>query len=284
MRVQTPYTIKHVDSPPHLCEPAVMKTTFDSKEIAHTWAHQLAPRGTCAQSKSFDGVHFYSYGAEIGRIITRNGKRAYLLNITSYSVTTSKHQNDMRAAIPDAPIFRIAGDLDKATGPALFDYAMRQSANAAAKVARARNKDACMSSQAYWLEQALEVNSFFNLKRKVDAFVLGKLTKRIKVERDRQVKAQAERQVKIDAENAVYIERWLAGEMVNFPSSTNRVCMRLIALDVDGARLPLGDARTWTSQVETSRGVKIPVMDAERGFRFAVARRSKGWQRNGDQF
>lgn len=259
---------------PGLCEPAVMKTIFDSKEIAHAWAHELAPRGTCAQAKSFHGASFYSYNTEIGRIIRRNGKRAYVLNEQSYSVTTSKHQNNMAAAIPNAPVFRFCGDLDKANGPALFNYAMDKAATAAAKVATARNKDAYLSDQAQCIERAEEVNQFFNLKRKVDKITLAKLTKRITDERAKREKAQTQRQAKIDADNQVKVDKWLSGEInAYFPSVVSRTYLRVwMAPETD------------VESVQTSRGVTIPIPEAERAFRFAIARRTKGWKRNGDQF
>ena len=115
-----------------------MKTVFKSHELSHLWAHQLQESGRCASHMRFDGKSFYSYSTEIVRIIERKGKCAYLLNETSYSVTTSAHQGDVRRAIPNGPVFHIGGihmgnSLNGITGAQLFDHAIKQAADCADK-------------------------------------------------------------------------------------------------------------------------------------------------------
>ena len=246
-----------------------MKTTFKSEELAHTWAHELAPEGNCQQSKSFRGLSFYSYAAEIGRIVKRKGKKAYLINQRSYSVTTSKHQSDMRGAIPhDAIKFYFDGDLSGAAPSALFDYAVQRAVKAGLQADKARKyKESYCTDKADWLPRAAQVNEFYGLRRKVDKAGLARLEKSIVAERERQKKAEKERQAKIEADNALYLERWKAGEMVSLSYSISRVYLRV-----------------FENEVQTSKGVRIPLPEAERAFRFIITRRDKGWHRNGEQF
>jgi len=42
--------------------------------------------------------------------------------------------------------------------------------------------------------------------------------------------------------------------------------------------------RTDGEVIQTSQGASIPYADGERCFRFAIARRKKGWRRNGEQY
>lgn len=52
------------------------------------------------------------------------------------------------------------------------------------------------------------------------------------------------------------------------------------------AKRPAGETvlRVVGAEVETSKGASFPLADAERAFRFVIARREKGWHRNGEQF
>lgn len=263
-----------------------MKTYFKSRELPHQWAHQLSPHGRCPGNESFNGTAYLSYGTEIGRIIEHKGKKAYLLNITSYSHTTGGHQNALRRAIPkDAIVFEIGGigrgcslyNSGRDLGVRLFDYAIEQAAESAGKAERARTyKDAHLARQAYWLEKAKVVNEFFGLRRKVDDNVMNRLKDRIDAERRRQLKADRERQARIEKENLEQIEAWLKNESDHFPYNVSRVYLRKLTVASAGCAVAF--------RMETSRGVTVPIEDAERTFRFIVTRRNKGWRRNGEQF
>lgn len=72
---------------------------------------------------------------------------------------------------------------------------------------------------------------------------------------------------RLERENEEQIKKWIAGLSDHFPCSVYRVYLR-----------------RSTDAVQTSRGVTIPLSDAERAFRFAIARRENGWHRNGETF
>jgi hypothetical protein len=251
-----------------------MKTVFKSNEIAHIWAHESAQHGRCRGNESFNGRSYYSYATEIARIIEHKRQKAHLLNTTSYSVTTSSHQNGVARAIPkNATVFKI-GDfgrgisLDNVTGSMLFDYSIKQAAQCADKATRARiHKNWHLVEQADWIKQAKQVCVFFGLHRKVDDKAIERLSKRIAEEKKHQAKLEKERQVKLEKENAETIEKWLRGENVYFPYRVERVYLRRI-----------GD------EMETSLGVRVPIQDAKRAYQFVTKHKEDAWRRNGQQF
>lgn len=269
------------------------KTHFDSKELPHKWAHQLASLGNSPGNMSFSGASFYSYGTEIARIITRGTRKAYLLNVGSYSSTTSNHQGQVSRAIPDSETkFRISGidrgsGLHDVSGAMLFDYALKSAADAAAKMTRVRaqwQKDSLAAQQEIWIQQAQSVNEFFSLRRKVDTRAVDRLAARIAADVKRKAKAEREAQARHEQECAEYIRQWMNGEQVNFPHHIDRVMLRVKCLDIDGRMVSPGSAKTWTSQMETSKGVTVPLPAAKRAYRFACKMKATGWHRNGETF
>jgi hypothetical protein len=262
-----------------------MKTVFDSKELPHIYVHESAPMGRCSASMSFDGDSFYSYAAKIGKRIRRKGAVAYLLNRHSYSNTTSKHQGRLASAIPAGEtVFRTySTKLDDLTGAELFKESLKLAAECAIKAQKARTSQAfCLSEQARWLEQAAAVKAFYGLKAALPD--ISAVVEQLKRAKATEAKREAARQAQIERDAAEAVQRWLNGESDSCPYAISRVYLRAISLDVDGGRVRVGDAKTWTTQLETSKGVRVPLSDAERAFRFAIARREKGWHRNGETF
>lgn len=74
---------------------------MNNTTIAHEWAHQTreSRRGS---NFFFEGRSIYSYGYhfEVGRVLEKKGRKVYLLNDSRYSVSTSRHQQLARMAIP----------------------------------------------------------------------------------------------------------------------------------------------------------------------------------------
>ena len=75
------------------------RTVFPSDSIAHRWAHQLdsvAIRNGHGDNCRAASGSLYSYWSQIGQIIKQG--EAVILNVGTYSVTTSKHQTGARRA------------------------------------------------------------------------------------------------------------------------------------------------------------------------------------------
>lgn len=254
-----------------------MRHILKSSELPHAWAHQTQPSGRCPASMSFDGPLIRSYGTGIARhIVNKRGEKAVLFNETGYSISTSKHQGWIRRALPPSvPVFSIGNlsrgsclDYDNA-GVMLFDYAVKSAAKARASVARVKSdwrRDSLAAQEASWLKQARDVSAFFGLRRKVDDKAIERLAKAEARATAALAKARKAQEAKRDAELAEAADAWVAGADVGTRVySFSRVLLRR----EDG-------------EVVTSRGARVPVADAERTFRFALAARERGWHRNGE--
>lgn len=71
---------------------------MNNSEVAHAWANQTRERAN-GSSFYFDGKEIYSYGSHFlaGEYLAQD---VYWINDKSYSNSTSKHQERIRAAIP----------------------------------------------------------------------------------------------------------------------------------------------------------------------------------------
>jgi len=147
-----------------------MKTFFNSREIAHVWAHKLAPIGRSPSAKSFDGDAFLSYATVIARRIEYKGRTAYVVDVAGFSPTTSHHQTKVRCAIPDTEkVFLInngeRGQDLRFTPQALRDHYVKASeeveARTPSRLARLRASQYLEATAE--LRKALGVCEFFGL-------------------------------------------------------------------------------------------------------------------------
>lgn len=248
-----------------------MKASFKSEEIAHVWANKAAPHGTSPGAMSFEGPAFYSYGTVIARHIERKGQLAAIVNDGSHSVSTSKHQNMVQAALSGRIFY--AGQQERGSslepsGAELFAYALEKAAECQkqAKTARTRGSE-LLAESATWLERAAEVNEFFGLRRKVDGAAIDRLRKQTaKAERAR-LKLQAEKDAKERARQQSAFNAWLKnGESEDYFTPS----LFPVAFRVEG------------NELVSTMGARVSLKDARRAYRFATSRRSAGWHRNGE--
>lgn len=71
---------------------------MNNSMVAHLWANEKQ-ESAHGSNFYFEGESIYSYGRhfEVGRIVrNKRGEKAYLINDTYYSSTTSKHQYYVR--------------------------------------------------------------------------------------------------------------------------------------------------------------------------------------------
>lgn len=247
-----------------------MKTRFTSDEIAHVWANASAPFGKSPGAMSFEGDIFYSYSTAIARRITHKGKTAFVLNDRSFSATTSGHQQAVRMAITGKPFHFSAGmgtRLD-VTGPELYTYAIEQAAAEKQKAEKARTKkDWHLGQSGMWLEEAKRVSDFFGLRKKVDESAIERLAAaRAKAEKQ-QAAAREKLQKEREAKARELLALWLAGDP---EVQTYSLYDLPTQFRIEGEELV------------STRGARVPLQDAERAIRFALARREKGWRENGE--
>jgi hypothetical protein len=87
-----------------------MRTKFNNSELSHVWANQTQSHGT-GSNMFFEHETIYSYGYhfKLAQFVNnKEGQRCVLINLKSYSNTTSKHQTLVFRAIPqNVPFFKV---------------------------------------------------------------------------------------------------------------------------------------------------------------------------------
>lgn len=271
-----------------------MKMVLNSRELPHAWAHQTQSIGRSPSNTSFDGPAFYSYGTVIARIVTHKAVQAFVIDGASFSNSTSKHQSRVRQAVNGlgnafyVHCGRRGQSLDF-TPESLRDYYViefnAERTAATSRYAHVRAIEVLRRSES--LATALEVCKHFALTtakiERLQAKFLPVATEARKVAiaheaklRDRREKqAEANRiqreayeaeQAKQDAEK---IAEWIRGGNVE-----PRHCWPVFLRVEDGIEC----------EMVTTKGARVPIGEAERAYRFAMAARARGWHRNGSTF
>lgn len=258
-----------------------MKSHFTSHEIAHVWANQSAPHGKSPGAMSFNGPVILSYSTAMARHVEHKGKRAIVLNVASFSVSTSKHFGRIARAIHghDVPVFRVddneRGTDLRFTGQELFAHYI-ESAARAEKDALAQRigqiaREACKGRAAGFLEQAQAVATFYGLRKKVDSKAVARLaTAKARAEKRAAIE-QAKRDAADKAEQEAAFEAWksgLEGLEARFMNFNPRLFP--VAFRVEGEDLV------------STLGARVPLQAARVAYRFATSKRSQGWHRNGE--
>ena len=256
-----------------------MSQYYKSNEIAHAYAHEFSNSGHCPGNGSFSGGIYFSYGTAMAQRITVKGRTLYIVNAGSYSVTTSAWQHELLRALRGTMIHVHGVSMGTST---LFDSykpkqwareqvkaSLERAGRAIASSKRRRSPDLAdsdMSEAERWLQQARLIRELFDKRISIPADMDG-----LAAAAERGHKAEARRdkaeQKRLAIKHAEQIEEWLAGTGYSVPYGVSKVYLR-----TDG------------EVIETSQGASIPYADGERCFRFAIARRSKGWRSNGSKF
>lgn len=257
-----------------------MKTVFKSNEIAHIWAHRSAPYGKSPGAVSFDGPVIRSYQTAMARHIEHKGKPAIILNTTSYSVSTSKHQGRIFQAVWNSgiPIFRVSG-LEMGTSLSftpneLFKHYLERAAlsEASANTKRRiqqKTRDSFHAQASGYLEQAKAVAAFFGLRKRVNEKAIARLAlAKAKAEK----RAQAE-QEKRDAAEREKQEGAYAAWLANAPMPEG------VYLN---ARLFPVAFRVEGEELVSTLGARVPLRAAQIAYRFAMGKRGQSWRENGE--
>jgi hypothetical protein len=262
------------------------KEVFPTDEIPHLWFHAYKTQEHARNSAGnlyFRGSSIFSYGShfEIARHVETKRGNAVLLNTDSRSVTTTRHQSAVRQAIPDsATVFHVCHtDIGyRADYHALNvkDYDSRID-SALLKAIRARSSWAKESNHGEAVRLRTERNSyaiFFGLRVKPLAPIPALDSKKIEViktkERERiRVESEKTKQEKAErlARAAEAIENWRNGLGDSYGLPYDAPTMLRIAGD----------------EVQTSKGVRVPVSHAKRALILvrAVVGRGETWETNG---
>ena len=150
-------------------------TGYQTVNGVRVWIQSANHAANGSGNRSFRGVSAYSYRAEIARIVTNaEGRRAYLLDCDRWTATTSKHQSEVRQAIPDGrvcesqegkemPVFSVGALETFDPARAVHKY-VADAAEALAASRRARtNKEYRLAESARHLANARALAAFYGL-------------------------------------------------------------------------------------------------------------------------
>jgi hypothetical protein len=256
-----------------------MKTTYQSKELAHAWMHGLSPHGKAPANMSFDGPVLYSYNTAIARKLEHKGKTAVLINDRSFSISTSKHQGWMRQAIPhEVEKFRfsgVRGSTMNVSPKELFDYSVEESARClkeAEPMRKSMKKDSLHAQAARWMDQAKRVAEFYGLRRKVDEKSITRLAAaKARAEKKQQAERE-EREAEARRRQVLAYEAWKNGKKDTEGTWYFNSSLFPVAFRVEG------------DELVSTLGARVPLTDAKRAIRFAKSKRATEWRENGEKF
>lgn len=244
---------------------------MNNNEVAHLWANKSRERASGSHFY-FDGDTIYSYGGHFP--IARHYKGFVLFTSKSHSVTTAKHKGIVSGACHHLPRFTVESVMDNPNGKDVRNYA-DDIKFLTDKAAKARNPDSAIQILESSVAEANLFCETFGFKTRFEMpSNWDDLKAKAKASAERERKVKALRQAKLEAEAAETIQKWLAGELVNVPHFIGTVYLR---------KHPLSNFEN-DGIMETSKGARVPLSEAEKAFRFAVAMRARGWHRNGDTF
>lgn len=255
---------------------------MNNKEVAHLWANR-SRESAKGSSFYFTGDTIYSYGAHFP--IARHYKGCVLFTSKGYSNTTAKHKGYARSAVSHLTVFTVSDVSRDPCREDVSDYAA-EIKSAALAAGRARNSEAALEVLQRLVDEANSFCARFGFKtRFAMPDNLEELRAKAKASAERERKATLAKQARQERETQKTIRAWLAGESVSIPHFIDKVYLRVRdtrtkivePLDTPEKDCPL-------IMMETSRGARIPLSEAERTFRFVIKMRERGWRRNGDTF
>lgn len=243
---------------------------MDYSQCAHLWANRSREHGTAGRGRMFfrDDV-IYSYGGHFP--IARHYKGVVLFTTRGYSVTTAGHKSCVLSACRHLTVFHVEDVLAKPSGKTVKEYAGRIN-HLIGELRRARNPHSgslrSLVDEANRFCQTFKFKTRFSLPDDIEALdAKGEAWRERRDER--RAEARAKREKLLAAMSAERIEKWLAGDSV----ATHLLYGLPVYLRARG------------DTMETSRGAKVPLADAERTFGFVKKLRDAGreWQANGEQ-
>jgi len=300
------------------------RQVYPTDEIPHLWMHQTQESARNPGGNLFfnDGV-IYSYGNHfpIARHVTngKQGKReqkAILFTTGRYSVTTSRHVNDVRMAIPSGALVFEVPDLGVSYGRQINH---EENVKAYAQLVEQKVLKASRARSSYSIEyelreaseqreQCMQYCKFFGLRvpklATVPAMDAEQLAQIRKQEKERIAKQAAEEKKHREKAYKAQIKEWMAAHP-DYQKRWNGTIEHAETLAKEfGSLEDAAKIEAWLNgngnaynlprdtdtllrivgdEVETSRGARFPIDHAKRGLLLvdAVVARGEEWKRNG---
>lgn len=202
----------------------VMRLKHVFQNPYHIWANQAyAKHGSNSNharnssgNRSFCESRAYSYNALIANIVTRGKKRAYLLSPRLWSVTTSRHQSEVRRAIPHGETVLYVPILEpnQADHDQNLEYLIRQINEYQGKAERARkegSKGAYLSQVTHYRLTVKAYCEFFGLKSKMYRDIYEGLENALEAFEAHQEAERAKRAKRAKRQAREHLKVWLSG-------------------------------------------------------------------------
>lgn len=257
-----------------------MRHIFTNREVPHRWFHRSPDWGrNHGDTLYYRGDTIYSYGSHfpIARHLDVDNRHAVLMTNQTYSVSTARHINLVRYAIPaECPVFTVE-DPRFTQADILASYQHR----IIAECERAAQKGIRHTTRAFRLEvidgitqeanrycKFMGVSEQFTAPASLDAVREVLTAHRAEIDRAyREREAQRERERAARAAQAQeLITQWLSGQDVSIYT--------LHALP------PM--LRIHEDTIQTSWGAEFPLVHAQRLLTWVDSMRHTGWTRNSD--
>lgn len=250
---------------------------MNNKEVAHIWANKSRPSASGSHFY-FDGDAIYSYGSHFP--IARHFKGFVLFTGRSHSVTTSRHKGIVRNASHHLTSFTVSDVMSDPSSKDVQEYG-EQIKSLSINADKARNPDNALRILTEAVSEAnLFCESFGFKTRFTMPDNLDELKAKARASEERERQSKAIKQAKLESESGETIQQWLAGEMVTVPHFIGTVYLRQYKISEADTNIGKGGV----FGMETSKGARVPLSEAQKAFQFAVAMRARGWHRNGDNF
>lgn len=256
-----------------------MKKVVSTSEVFHLWAHQSQPFARNAnESVYFDSRTIYSYGTHFPMgsfVFNSDGARAVVLNLDTYSVTTTRHQNLTRRALPSGVRgFALSGGMDSRSFPsgvppqkyldsAIVDYRARidEAIKTAVMKRAGTTRDWAFGRVENLVREANSFAEFFSI---AEHFAMPENFDAIKTQVDEarklERKERKEREARELLENAEKIRAWQSHDS-NYLGRLSEVYLRV---------------STNCREIETSWGARFPIDHALKALRLIEIVRTLG--------
>lgn len=254
-----------------------MRNVYPTREIAHLWANKTQESARNPQGNFyFDGDTIYSYGGHfpIARHIrNKRAEDAVLFTLRGYSNTTAHHKSMVHGAISrDVPVF-VVDDVftDRKDARDEFEHYKKRVTEAALSAGRARSdrqKEWKTRNLEELLDEANRFAGFFGIRSRVTVDNLEEMKADAREAAKRAIIERKEAERKREEERQERLKLWLVGES-DYPPYTDKDYLR-----VKG------------EEVQTSKGVSVPVSHAKQLYQLASLVRENGetWTPNGHTF
>lgn len=241
-----------------------MKHVFsNSADCIHVWAQQGQDNGRCA-NVFFQGKDVYSYGYhfKLARFIDLN---TVLIATKSYSVTTAKHQVEVRYATNHKNRLYIY-DVDRAdesiqAAQSTVNQLLKKASVAVSKQAdylnAAKHLVETTTNTIKAAKMPHDKKALNALKRSVEKIELTKIKVVVKKENAEKLAAKKARQIEEAKYTQEKLNEWLNNTR-DYAPRVDRVFLRIKNDEVQtskGARVPLTEAKTIYSMIKRGKAI-----------------------------